>query len=628
MHPELNTLVLWMIASCMLLAAHGLRAWRWAILFPAPYLRNRLDLLTGLVAGYCVNAVLPFRVGELLRSSLVSRKTGVRFSFVAASVVAERTTDAAAMSIIFGIFCLTGQALLGVSIMYLTLFSLSVIFSVMIKKSVIFRLLIWNHASVFNDRIRTDILDFCWSVSEIISGRSIRGKYFVLLTLVMWSLYAASYTVFSIACSSTLPDIIHMLLGSPFISLEGQLIGTRQNWEILFFMLFPVCGTLIYGSIKTLIPALVSLTRFGYGIPSSADTVREHYRMDTEHRMFLNSLFSGGDTGIAHFGLQAIGDGMVNRFYTGGSGAVTALVEVGETLLVRKFGIGEAGEKLRIQAEWMKKNRGGALPMPEVLNPLSSSEFFRYDMPGRPSVDFYDYIHTSARSESIILLTSMLKAVSAFHAVLGKTDADDTTVKNYISEKIFANTDTIIQFIRPLLPDVFMINGVEYSLSEWSDLKDEAWCMKQITSRKTCNVHGDFTVENLIIDQGSSEGWYTIDPNSYNVFNTPLIDYSKLMQSFHLGYESINRIPRCNLSGNSISLQLPRSQAYGDMHPVLENFILTEFGEDALRETYFHELVNYLRLVPYKIRHDTTKGLCFFACTCILIRRYKDKYLR
>ena len=41
-----------------------------------------------------------------------------------------------------------------------------------------------------------------------------------------------------------------------------------------------------------------------------------------------------------------------------------------------------------------------------------------------------------------------------------------------------------------------------------------------------------------------------------------------------------------------------------------------------MREIAFHELVNYLRLTPYKIRHDPHKALTFFACVSILLRRY------
>jgi hypothetical protein len=45
-----------------------------------------------------------------------------------------------------------------------------------------------------------------------------------------------------------------------------------------------------------------------------------------------------------------------------------------------------------------------------------------------------------------------------------------------------------------------------------------------------------------------------------------------------------------------------------------------------LREVYFHELVNYLRLTPYKIRQSAQRGLAFFACTSLLLREYQQNY--
>ena len=43
-----------------------------------------------------------------------------------------------------------------------------------------------------------------------------------------------------------------------------------------------------------------------------------------------------------------------------------------------------------------------------------------------------------------------------------------------------------------------------------------------------------------------------------------------------------------------------------------------------MREIAFHELVNYLRLLPYRLRHAPGQGLAFFACASLLLRRYRE----
>ena len=49
---------------------------------------------------------------------------------------------------------------------------------------------------------------------------------------------------------------------------------------------------------------------------------------------------------------------------------------------------------------------------------------------------------------------------------------------------------------------------------------------------------------------------------------------------------------------------------------------------DGLREVYFHEIVNYLRLTPYKIRQNPDKGLVFAGATLMLLNRYRERFAR
>ena len=53
------------------------------------------------------------------------------------------------------------------------------------------------------------------------------------------------------------------------------------------------------------------------------------------------------------------------------------------------------------------------------------------------------------------------------------------------------------------------------------------------------DIHGDLTIENLICRRESEKekDYYIIDPNTGNVHDSPNLDYSKLLQSLHGGYE-------------------------------------------------------------------------------------------
>jgi len=124
----------------------------------------------------------------------------------------------------------------------------------------------------------------------------------------------------------------------------------------------------------------------------------------------------------------------------------------------------------------------------------------------------------------------------------------------------------------------------------------------------------------------SGQGWFLIDPNPGNGFESPLIDLAKLMQSLHLGYETVHRDPRSNWSEGVLSVSIHRSAQYEHLLAHLTNSILSAHGEDALRQVYLHEMINYLRLIPYQIRASRAAGLTFLGCLCILVRDYDSLY--
>jgi hypothetical protein len=224
-------------------------------------------------------------------------------------------------------------------------------------------------------------------------------------------------------------------------------------------------------------------------------------------------------------------------------------------------------------------------------------------------------------------LLQVLRCLDSFHAQTLSPEADIELVRKYLDEKVTRNAVTIHDFARQAIGgDEYSINDVAHDLKEWERLADASWLQAQLRDRRTTTLHGDLTIENVIIAPDHPHGLYIIDPNPENIFDSPLIDWAKMMQSLHLGYETLNRGISCTLSGTSVHLSAARSQAYAELHQTLEAEIRSRFGDDGLREIYFHELVNYLRLTTYKIRQSQTRGFGFFACCSLLLRRYQERY--
>lgn len=85
------------LGTLALVAGWGVAAVRWRILLaPAPNLRVR-DTFAFICIGFLANTVLPFRLGELARATLLGRKKQLGISRVLGSIALERVLDLLAM---------------------------------------------------------------------------------------------------------------------------------------------------------------------------------------------------------------------------------------------------------------------------------------------------------------------------------------------------------------------------------------------------------------------------------------------------------------------------------------------------------------------------------------------------
>lgn len=632
MLPE--NLELYFLASLLLMAGHVVRAVRWALLFPKDQIHRRFDLLLGLALGYAINAILPWRLGEIARIWFVAHRVSLPLSSVAATVVAERLSDLVAVCFIASFFLFgTNSNAWPLPLVPIGLSILIILFSFLIQRSQRLRRFIWQFASIFNDRIRFGWVDLIWSFSEMIMGGVLLKRRYLAITLGMWIVYVLSYAAFASASGQQLTDMIFAMLGSPLKAATEQLMTGERTaaLALLMFTGFPVLGVLLYGGIKQF-PAILRLLnarrRYGwYGSRGSQGNTRNRFKAEGEYEFFLVSLFSGDNKVATTFGLEAIDDGTVNKLFAGGSDAITALVEVNEHLVIRKFAIGSAGDKLKLQRDWLVRYRSDDFPLVKIVRDKMKAGCYHYDMPFVvPANDFYDFIHTNPVQLSKNIISEVIERITSFHNTHSGIVADDKTIRKYVTEKGIANATLILDFAKAVFSNnKYTINGDAFDLSQWDRLLDPDWMSQQIENREITVVHGDLTIENIIVASQQDPGWYIIDPNPENVFNTRLIDWAKLMQSVHLGYEGLNRNFGCVVANNSIQLAFTKSQAYTELHVQLEELVFKSYGVDGLREVYFHELMNYLRLTPYKIRQDPRKGMCFFACTSVLLGKYMER---
>ena len=241
--------------------------------------------------------------------------------------------------------------------------------------------------------------------------------------------------------------------------------------------------------------------------------------------------------------MVGLGDAVVHRILPGGSDAVAALVEDRGQLLIRKCATGGAGRKLADQARWLR-DYAALLPLTSVQDERQIGDFFAYDMPYRnhSAHDLFDLIHGQPLDQSQTVLAQVVDRMVSFHEKTASGEASADLVKAYLRDKVAANAYAIVDFTREVFPSGrYNVNGHEFNLADWACLTDLDWLSQQVRNRQTASIHGDLTIENIIVDPAFPGGWYLIDPNAGNIFNSPLIDWAKLMQSLNLGYEIFNR---------------------------------------------------------------------------------------
>jgi hypothetical protein len=621
-------------AVSVLLCAHIVRAIRHSLLFAKGELPERFGLLLALSVSYALNAIVPLRIGEGVRALFIAVRLRLRVPYVLATVVAERFTDIVAVSVIACLLALTttggASALLFRAATLLAAAACAITAgAVLVRRVTGVRRAVWHIASVFNEAIRLAIVEFVWTVAGFVTEGRLRSARYIVATIGMWTLYLAAYSLFAIALGTSLGEVSLLLLGAPLRPLIEELLSggiSPTSVALVLFTSVPVLVVILYGFIRhrgEIERSLGFAKRFGLVPAELARTsIWRRFRNTSDYSALLAAHFTASRQIVSAFAGEGMDDIIVHRILPGGSDAVTAVVEVHGDLTIRKLATGDSGRKLSLQVEWLRTH-ASALPLPAVLHESWHGERFHYDMPFTVTAnDFYDVIHTSPIESSRRVLREIVDEMTLFHERHDRGRVTNAVVDQYLETKVRANARAIREYAGGLLKEEYAINEDEYRLSDWDCLLDLEWLRRQVPSRRIAVIHGDLTIENIIASPSHERRWYLIDPNPSNILDTPLIDWAKLMQSLHLGYEGLNRGSLPTLSGDEMRLPLTRSSAYADLHRTLLALLSERLTPHELREVAFHELVNYLRLIPYRIRQSPQKAMAFFGCASILLREY------
>lgn len=628
----MNVILLFCGSVFFLLLAHIVRAIRWRVLLTRAEIHvSSLKPLTALSIGYFFNMLLPLRLGELLRTSLLSYTTRARFSSVLATVAVERLSDLLVVTTIIQILLIYELVSAYVALFSLVVFSTVVLVIISLNYSVRARRYIWFIATLFNNEIKSGILNFFYFLLDIFAKRSIFFDWsYWRLTCIMWSLYLISLLIFSEFVGSRLILVASAIYIESF-DFSNIFTYLNKNLLVFLYLTIPIPFILVYAYLS----GFNALAGFKGALREAAKienfigntTLRRlhGFRSIDQYHSFLDRFFNGNGGLLSDFEQRAIQDVRVHRIFHGGSGAVTALIEVADQLRVRKYANGALAKKLKLQYDWLQNNCTN-LKLVRLISGESNMEDYYYDMHyAGGSIGFYEGIHTESVERSILIIDEVIDVISKFHDSTIIEDASEEVVRLYVDEKIIKNFEIIkSEFFDILDLKGTVLNGLPFDFKMLDLFGNKEWFISQFKDRRQSVIHGDLTIENIMLNNLSLNkcDWFLIDPNPDNVFQSPLIDFSKLMQSLHLGYESLHRMPKVSLTGNRLNVDIHRSSQYANIYSHVLKIFDNRFGKSIVKQIFVHELVNFLRLIPYQLKQSRESGLVFFSCLCLLLRDF------
>ncbi len=180
--------------------------------------------------------------------------------------------------------------------------------------------------------------------------------------------------------------------------------------------------------------------------------------------------------------------------------------------------------------------------------------------------------------------------------------------------------------IRELLKyDTLIINGKEYkNIQHFKKYLTYEYLYGVFKNDTYSDIHGDLTIENIICMPNSK--YYLIDPNTGNIHDSANLDYAKLLQSLHGCYEFLMNIKDIDITNNIINYLNTQSLSYKNIYAKYSEYLDNKFTKEQTKSIYFHEIVHWLRLLPYKIKKDDRMAVLFYCGLIIILNDIIGKY--
>ena len=626
------TLAFLLLAIILVLVGHAFRLLRWEQFVRIYERPQRGSMLRGMAGGYAINTILPLHLGDVFRAVFVGRRMKSGVGFALATVIMDRFLDVWFVALGFGAFALLGQGGTAAQsaaryyLLFAVLLAVALVVVVALRDAI--KRVCLAVCGIFNDTLKLDGMVFCWSLINTFKdlGR-VNLVRLGLNTVLMWAAYLGSYGALAAAMAAggqpmALVDVFDLLFGRSTGDLRAVLPGGTLAAAPAAVQMLLVAWFLLPLAVMWLATRLPEQVRGAVNQVTAAAPEGENYlnllpQADPQDRaVFLSQYFGLQNKAWVNRFLQMNRDITILQDFSAGSNATTMLCMDKQQTFYRKYAFGADGEKLAEQLAWLRAQQD-KLPLCEILRAEQDGDCCWYDMTYEPqAVGMFRYLHSNPVEKSAAVLRQVLATLEEKLYRPTALSADSDKIEQYIDKKVDGNLQKLrdARALHELMEaPTLWINGREYkNLNQLAWLFDHDRLRALFADDPVGTIHGDLTIENIIC-RTDDKGWYLIDPNTGNLHESPFLDYGKLLQSLHGGYEFMMMTPRVTVQGNHIDFALTRSAAYDALLETLMTDLAGRYPAEQVDSILMHEVVHWLRLMPYKLSRDRKRAAMFYA---------------
>lgn len=629
-------------------------------------LRYHLDALS---VGVLFNILLPFRAGEIARAGVLSRRLRISLLYTATAIAIERLLDVAVVAgalLLFGAFDgLSFDALSAAVPMLVFVTAAMVVFVLFVRENPVLMRLVFAITGLLADGPRARLRMSSWSLIhgyQALLRSPAQLLRYVVAFVISWSGYLlAVYIVLervfiSGAVRGVGPGVLapfvfpETLFGLPFLSDYGIELGlhltavgavTDPIWLLsLAFVIWTVLNlpTAVYGVVRLFSRSFFGRVRYDASAGTVAGLDRSS-RRDHELSSFVDSFLRRDDLAVVMNKMEMTGDLEVLRFFKGGSDAVTALVRDDGETRVRKVVPERYREKLAQQYRWLQRHTDTP-SMVRALREADGPGYYFFDIEFDPRMaTMFRYVHTAqpeaAQRALLHVWDTMFDHVYDLRPETRHPEALAAYVRDRLTDRLGQAAEKHDELAAVLECDTVVIRGREYPnlhrLLDAISADERAWSDLE-TYRESSAIHGDLTIDNLLIDPQSRQV-LIIDPSDDNQVRGPVLDFARHFQSLWGGYEFLNESDQRpdvrvdHAAGRAeIDFESYRSASYHDLSEWTESLAADRLTPSELRSLPFHVGLLYGRMLSHRVVIEPETALVYYARSVQFLHQFHAQY--